>query len=146
MEMPRKFFICLSLCLLTVLWSTPADAQRGRWWKDERFQKELALTAEQSDRLEAIFQAAQPALREEHRALSKLEDELDKLILDAKLRESEVEQFVVRVEQARADLGKTRTMMFFRMRRVLSTEQHVKLQKLFEQHEKERRGRGHGQK
>jgi Spy/CpxP family protein refolding chaperone len=36
--------------------------------------------------------------------------------------------------------------MIFRMRRILTTEQHVKLQKIFEEHEKDRRGKGHGQK
>ncbi len=34
--------------------------------------------------------------------------------------------------------------MIFRIRRILTTEQHVKLQKLFEQNEKDRRGKGHG--
>jgi Spy/CpxP family protein refolding chaperone len=146
MEIPRKWFICLTLSLLTLLWAIPADAQRFKWWKDERFQKELAITPDQSSRIEAIFQASQPALRAQQRALSKLEDELSKLVLEARVEEPEVEHFVARVEAARAELGKTRTMMIFRMRRILTTEQHVKLQKLFEQYEKDRRGKGHGQK
>jgi Spy/CpxP family protein refolding chaperone len=106
----------------------------------------LALTPDQSSRIEAVFQAANPALRAQQRALSKLEDELDKLIEQAKVDEPEVEHFVTRVEAARAELGKMRTMMIFRIRRVLSAEQHAKLQKLFEQNERERRGRGHGSK
>lgn len=146
MQMSRKLFVCLTLSLLTLLWASPADAQRFRWWKDERFTKELAITPDQSSRIDAVFQAAQPALRAQQRALSKLEDELSKLVLEAKVEEPEVEHFVGKVEAARADLGKTRTMMIFRIRRILTTDQHVKLQKLFEQNEKERRGKGHGQK
>ncbi|MGQ0736024.1 MAG: Spy/CpxP family protein refolding chaperone [Acidobacteriota bacterium] len=130
--------------MLTLLWAVPADAQRSKWWKDERFQKELALTPDQILRIEAVFQAAQPALRARQRALSKLEDELSQLILQARAESPEVEHFVDRVEAARAELGKTRTMMIFRMRLILTAEQHVKLQRLFERHEKERRGRGHG--
>jgi Spy/CpxP family protein refolding chaperone len=142
----RKLFVCLTLSLLTLLWAIPADAQRFKWWKDDRVQKELAITPDQSSRIEAVFQASQPALRAQQRALSKLEDELSKLVLEARVEEPEVEHFVARVEAARAELGKTRTMMIFRMRRILTTEQHVKLQKIFEENEKNRRGKGHGQK
>ena len=145
MEMSRKLFICLTLSLLPLLWPGPADAQRFRWWVDERFQRELAITPDQTTRIEAVFQASQPALRAQQRALSKLEDELSKMVLEANVDESEVDVFVTKVEAARADLGKTRTMMIFRMRRILTPAQHVKLQKLFEQHEKDRRGKGHGQ-
>jgi Spy/CpxP family protein refolding chaperone len=145
MKMSRKLFICLTLSLLPLLWPSPAHAQRFRWWVDEKFQKELVITPDQQARIEACFQAAQPALRAQQRALSKLEDELSKMVLEANIDESEVEHFVTKVEAARADLGKTRTMMIFRMRRILTTEQHVKLQKLFEQYEKDRRGKGHGE-
>jgi Spy/CpxP family protein refolding chaperone len=145
MEMSRKLFICLTLSLLSLLWPSPADAQRFRWWMDERFQRELAITQDQKTRIDAVFQAAQPALRAQQRALSKLEDELSKMVVEANVQDSEVEFFVTKVEAARADLGKMRTMMIFRMRRILTTDQYVKLQKLFDQNEKDRRGKGHGQ-
>jgi Spy/CpxP family protein refolding chaperone len=143
--MSRKFFVCITLSLLALLWASPSHAQRFRWWLDEKFQRELAITPDQIARIDAVFQAAQPALRAQQRALSKLEDELSKMVLEANIDESEVEHFVTKVEAARADLGRSRTMMIFRMRRLLTTDQHAKLQKLFEQHEKERRGRSRGQ-
>ena len=146
MAMSRKFFVCLMLSSLTVLWANPADAQRFRWWMDDKFQRELAITPDQISRIDAVFQAAQPVLRAQQRALSKLEDELSKMVLEANIDESEVEHFVTKVEAARADLGRSRTMMIFRMRRILTSDQHVKLQKLFEQYEKDRRGRSHGSK
>ena len=148
MQMSRKLFVCLTLSLLTLLWATPADAQRFKWWKDERFTRDLSLTPDQSSRIESAFQAAQPALRAQQRALSMLEEELSKLVQEARLEEPEVEHFVAKVEAARADLAKTRTMMIYRIRRVLTLDQHLKLQQLFEQREreKERRGKGHGQK
>ena len=93
-----------------------------------------------------MFQASQPALRAQQRALSMLEHELEKLVKEARVEESEVDIFVGKVEAARADLAKTRTMMIYRMRRILSGEQHTKLQALFEQREKERRGKGRGEK
>ena len=146
MEMSRKLFICLTLSLVGLGWAGPAEAQRFRWWNDDRFIREMSLTAEQRTRIEAVFQAAQPALRAQQRALSMLEAELSKLVQDAKVDESELEHFVVKVEAARADLARTRTVMIYRIRRIITLDQHVKLQKLFDDREKERRGKGHGQK
>jgi Spy/CpxP family protein refolding chaperone len=144
MQMSRKLFICLSLSLLTLLWAHPAHAQRFRWWKDEKFTKELALTPDQCTRIEAVFQAAQPALRAQQRALANLEDELSKLVAEGTAEEPEVEHFVGKVESARAELGRMRTMMIFRIRRILTTDQHTRLQKLFEQNEKDRHGKNRG--
>lgn len=145
MEMSRKLFVCLTLSFVALVVGHPsATAQSFKWWKEDRFVKELALTPDQSSRLDALFQAAQPALRAQKRALDKLEDELSNMIHDTKLEEAEIEQFVGRVEAARAELSKSRQMMLVRMRRVLSAEQSAKLHKLFEQDEKERRGKPHG--
>ena len=145
MKMSRKLFVCLTLSLLALVVAVRSvDAQGFKWWQGERFSKELALTPDQSSRLERCFQALQPTLRAQKRALDKLEDELSKIIQDAQVQEPEVEQFVARVEAARADLGKTRTLMLYRMRRILTTEQHMKLLTLLEVAEKERKGRGHG--
>jgi Spy/CpxP family protein refolding chaperone len=145
MEMPRKFFICLALSLLALFaWAPGTEAQSFKWWKDERFLKELALTPDQSSRIESVFQAAQPALRAQKRALDKLEDELSEMIHDTKVDEAELEQFIGRVEAARADVSKSRTLMLVRMRRVLSAEQSTKLHQLYEQRERQG-GRPHGQ-
>ena len=146
MQMSRKLFICLTLSLLTLLTTAPAQAQGFKWWQNERFQKGLSLSPEQTSKLEDVFQTASPTLRAQKRALDKLEDELSKMVREARVEEPEVEAFVVRVEAARADLSKTRTLMFFRMHRILSPEQNIKLDQLFDQMEKERRGKGHGQK
>lgn len=141
--MSRKLFICLTLSLLALSSAVSTEAQRSRWWKDDRFVRELALTPDQTSKIEEVFQAALPALRAQQRALSKLEDELSKLVQEARVEESELSFFVDKVEAARADLAKTRTMMIYRIRRVLTHEQHLKLQELFEKREKERRrGRG----
>ena len=144
MEMSRKLFVCLTLSLLTLVWAAPAQAQGFKWWQSERFQKGLSLSPDQITRLEETFQSASPTLRAQKRALDKLEDELAKMVREARVEEREVEAFVVRVEAARADLSKTRTLMFFRMHRILSSDQNTKLDELFAQIEKERRGKGRG--
>ena len=144
MEIPRKFFVCLTLSLLTLLvWAPGAEAQ-SYWWKNERFLKELALSPDQSSRIEAVYQTAQPALKAQKRALDMLEDELQKLIHDVKVSDAELEQFVRRVEAARADLSLSRALMLTKMSRVLSADQSKKLHELFERDEKSGRGRPHG--
>ena len=144
MEMSRKLFVCLMLSLVSLTWAAPLQAQGFKWWQHDRFQKGLSLSPDQITRLEEVFQAASPTLRAQKRVLDKLEDELAKMVREARVEEREVEAFVVRVEAARAELSKTRTLMFFRMHRILSTEQNDKLDELFEQIEKERRGKGRG--
>jgi Spy/CpxP family protein refolding chaperone len=138
----RKLFVGLVLMAVALAGVNPAGAQGFRWWQNERFQKGLALTPEQIARLEEVFQSSLPALRAQKRALDKLEDELSELIAEAKVAEPEFEQFAARVEAARAELGKTRTLQLFRMRQVLTAEQHLKLKALYEEWERERhRGR-----
>jgi len=146
MQMSRKLFVCLTLSLLVLAAETaPMAAQGNKWWQNERFQKGLALTPEQIAKLEDVFQAAMPSLRAQKRAFDKLEDELSTMVREARVGERELEEFVVRVEAARADLSKTRTLMLYRMHRILSPEQNVKLDELFDQMERERRGKGRGQ-
>lgn len=139
-----KSFIKLVLAGLLVAMTTPVSAQGFKWWQDEKFQKEMRLTPDQISRLDKVFQAAQPALRADERAVEKLEDELSKVFGEGKADEREFEQFVERVEAARANWRKNRTLMLFRLRCVLTHEQHVKMKALREQRERERRPRGRG--
>jgi Spy/CpxP family protein refolding chaperone len=117
---------------------TIALAQRGKWWQDEQFRHELALTAEQSARLEAIFQKTQPTLRERMQTLNRAEEQLDRLI--EKGDDASVLEYVGVVESARAELNKTRTMMLLRMRRTLTADQWAKFTALAEERNN-RRGR-----
>lgn len=143
MKMSRKLFICLTLSLLAVAVAAPAVDAQGYWWKNERFLKELALSPDQGSRIESLYQAAQPTLRAQKRALDKLEEELSKMIHDTTVDEAELEQFVTRVEAAKADLSKSRTMLLVRIGRVLTAEQSTKLHALFEQ-DQNRRGKPRG--
>jgi Spy/CpxP family protein refolding chaperone len=145
MDMSRKLFVCLTLSLISLAWAAPLQAQGFKWWQNERFQRDLSLSPEQITKIEDVFQLAMPSLRAQKRAFDKLEDELSKMVREARVEERELEEFVVRVEAARADLSKTRTLMLFRMHRILTAEQNVKIDQLFDQMEKERRGKGRGQ-
>ena len=137
MKILRKLLICLVLSLV-VAGVQPASAQSFKWWQMERFQKGLSLAQAQIDRIEAIFQTAEPSLRAQKAALDKAEHRLSKVITDSKSDEATVLQAAERVEAARAELSRTRTLQLFRMRRVLSDEQHAKMKEMHDHDRRER--------
>ena len=124
---------------LMALGAYPVLAQRGKWWQDEQFRRELGLTEEQSTRLEAIFQKHQPTLRERMQSLNQAQEQLDRLI--EKGDDASVLEYVGVVEAARAELNKTRTVMLLRMRRALTAEQWSKFTALADQRNDRGRGR-----
>lgn len=138
MDTLRKLFIPLLLSLVVFATAQPTAAQSFKWWQMERFQKGLTLTQEQIDRIEAIFQTAEPQLRAQKAALDKAEHKLSKVITDSKTDEATVLQAAERVEAARADLSRTRTLQLFRMRRVLSDEQNTKMKEMHDHDRRER--------
>lgn len=137
MHILRKSFICLALSLV-VASVQPAAAQGFKWWQMDRFQKGLSLTQEQIDRIEAIFQTAEPSLRAQKKALDKAEHKLSKIITDSTSDEAAVLQAAERVEAARAELSRTRTLQLFRMRRVLTDEQNTKMKEMHDHDRRER--------
>lgn len=112
------------LVALFVVLTAPVAAQRGKWWQDERFIRELGLTPEQSARVEEIFQNQQPLLRQRMETLNQAEKAWDRLV--EKADDAAVMAQVDVVEAARAELNKTRIQMLLRMRRALTADQWAK--------------------
>ena len=121
MKVSRKFHQCAACAAILVLWCAPALAQRGKWWQDDRFVRELALTTEQRTHLEEIFQKTLPALRLKMKTLDEAQAQFDRLV--EKADDATVMAQVGTVEAARAEVGKSRTMMLLRMRRSLTADQ-----------------------
>lgn len=143
-----KLFICLGLSAFVLAMPQAASAQ-GRWWQAQRFQKELALTAEQITRIEGIYQTAQPLARAQKEAFDRREEKLSKVIADPTSTEADVIQATERLDLARSELSRTRTLMLFRIRRVLNDDQLLKLNKMHEhdrsereKRDRERKGKG----
>jgi Spy/CpxP family protein refolding chaperone len=130
----------VTLAALLMVTAAQAEAQSFKWWKNDRFQRELALTPEQVARLEEIYQAAGPAMRAQKAALDRLQSDLSAMVTDARADDAAAADLIARVESARADLGRTRGVMLYRMRRLLTSDQHTKLKVLFDEHERSRRG------
>src|SRR5690349_9793196 len=131
-----KFRNYAVLMALVLLWAPSALAQRGKWWQDERFGRELGLTTEQRTHLEEIFQKNLPALRQRMKTLDDAQAQFDLLV--EKGDDTSVMNQVGVVETARAELNKARTLMLLRMRRSLTTDQWAKFTALHEAQQRDR--------
>jgi Spy/CpxP family protein refolding chaperone len=98
-----------------------------KWWLSTEGRAAVGITDRQSAEIERVFQAVLPELRAEKAALEHQERELTRLLGTDGTDEATVVRAIDRVEAARSALAKTRTLMLYRMRRVLAPEQRVRL-------------------
>jgi Spy/CpxP family protein refolding chaperone len=125
--------------MLLLALTAPAHGQSFGfpWWKDAQFQRDLSLTSDQSARIDGVFESTITLLRQKKVELDGQEAELSRLIA-VNADEWAVTRQVDKVEGIRANLNKTRTLMLLRMRQVLTPDQRVQLNKLYEQHRRRR--------
>jgi Spy/CpxP family protein refolding chaperone len=123
----------LLIALVGTLGAAQSQSQTGfPWWKDEKVVRDLALTADQSSRIDSVFRATYPQLRQSKEELDRQEGELSRLI-EINADEALVSRQVDKVESVRAGLNKTRTLMLLHMRQVLTPKQNVKFKAVHEQ-------------
>ena len=108
------------------------------WWRAEEVKKELKLTADQVSRIDKIFESTRPELRQEMDELTRYDAKFQKLI-ETSTDEALLARQIDRVETARANLNKTRSLMIARMRLVLSPEQRQRLKIVYERRESQHR-------
>jgi Spy/CpxP family protein refolding chaperone len=101
------------------------------WWKSEQFKKELGLTADQSARIDKIWETTRPELRQEWEELQKLEEKLSRLIQND-ADEAVLARQIDRVETARANTNKTRSLMLVQMVKTLTPDQRSRFKALNE--------------
>ena len=94
----------------------PAPAS-FKWWMDERYKRELALTAEQSKKIEETFQKAVPRLKVLKTALDEAESKFDRLV--ERGEDALVMEQLNALETARMELNKSRTLMLYDMQKAL---------------------------
>jgi hypothetical protein len=122
--------VAVAVCLAQV-----ASAQGFKWWQAEPVIKELGLTPEQTKRCEEVWQKALPKLKAQKTALDAAEAVFERLI--ERGDPAAMEQINV-VETARADLNKSRNLMLWNMRMLLTREQWAKFTALQKAAEKQR--------
>jgi Spy/CpxP family protein refolding chaperone len=132
-----RVFVRRTAALVVLLaLAAPISAQSFAWWKDEQFQKEVGLTADQCTRIDNVFQTTLPKLRQGKQELDRLQAELSQLI-ETNADEAVVVKQIDRVEAQRAMLNKARTLMLLHMHQALKPEQLVKFKAAYEKWTKE---------
>lgn len=119
--------------------ATPAaQDRRFKWWKDVEIRKELGLSTRQSDKVDQIWESTVPSIRAAHEEMEGLQAELSRLIRENTADEKVVALQIDRVEAQRSQINKARSLMLYRMHRVLSKTQHDTLTALMDKWRKER--------
>lgn len=110
-----------------------SEAQRpSKWWHDPECKSQVGLSERQAAEIDRIFLSVRAELRAEKAELEKQEAALSRLLAESNDNEAVVVRTIDRVEAARSALAKTRTLMLYRMHRLLSPDQRRKLE-AFEQ-------------
>jgi len=118
-----------------------SDRKPPRWWADEPERTELGINDQQSAQIEQIWQQTFPRLKELRERLDQLEETLSQMIRDA-ADEATIMAHVDKVESTRTEANKARVLMLYRMNRVLTPEQRLKVKALHDRRESNRRGSG----
>ena len=111
---------------------------RPKWWIDPKLRAELAITDQQSAAVDKIWQKTRPSLMEGWGRLEKLEETLSQMTDTAD--EAAVIAQIERVENLRAELSKVRTLMLYRMNKLLKPDQRAKVKAMYDRREPPKRG------
>ena len=122
--------------------SAAQGQQQSMWWRSQEIITALSLTADQSARIDKIFKTTRPDLRQEFEELDRLEAKLNRLIEGGTSDEAALARQIDRVETARASANKTRSLMLWRMRQVLTPDQRERLKALQARNDRDRRSNG----
>ena len=115
---------------------TREPRDRWKWWLYDR--TELGITDKQSAEIDKIFESTMPQQRAKREELERMETVLATLTTENKSDVATVAQQAEKVESLRAEMGKTRTVMLYRINLLLSPEQRVKVKALIDKRNAER--------
>ena len=139
-----------TLCLAASLFATtttaterqePVKGRRGgesqaqrhsteRWWRNPEMRRQLGLTKQQQDKIDAISVSTRPEIETLYGELRKRETTLDTLLAKSDADESTVFAAIDRVEHVRYEINRSYVFMVYRMHRCLTPEQRAALTKI----------------
>ena len=117
------------------------NQHQPHWWIDPQLRQQLGITDAQSKAVEAIWQQSLPDLRKLRDQLFALDDQVSKMIQDG-APEASVTALVEQTENLRAQAMKGRTLMLYRMYKVLKPEQRAKVMEMYPVHRDDHRDGG----
>jgi Spy/CpxP family protein refolding chaperone len=137
--MKNRIVIALAFCTLAL----SAAAQQlppGKWWQRPEVVRQLELTTQQQDRLDAIFLAAANDLIDAKADVEKLQIALRGEIDRPELNRQEIQKIAQNLNDARGKLFARELMMLVDMRGVLNVQQWEKLRNQLDNMRERRQG------
>jgi Spy/CpxP family protein refolding chaperone len=122
----------------------PVQGSRNDWWNDPEIKQELRLTEDQSRRIKEIFDKREAEIRPIWDQLNRHADRLDKMTKERVADEAMYAAQVLTVETLYMRVRESRTMMGYRMFRVLQPDQYKKLEEILDRRRSIDRSRGSG--
>ena len=105
----------------------PSNPPRIPWWKDPVVIKELKLTPDQTQKIDAAWKKREVDMAGPAKEYKKQQDELDRLVKERKVEPAVIALQVDRVEAQRTTLNKSWTVMIYQFSLILTPEQNVAL-------------------
>jgi Spy/CpxP family protein refolding chaperone len=112
---------CVAVCLFAI--SVQAQSTHYKWWLAHDIQTQLHLTSLQVKKINDVFESTLAVRRAQRQELDTLDRQLDALLDNAAAEDRDAEALIKRVEDAHARRNVARTMMLYKMRKVLTPEQ-----------------------
>lgn len=129
--MKKTCVVILSLILFNSLNAYSYGGHgRAKWWKDPTVAKELNLTKDQVDRIEAIFKSDKDEMEELNGQIRRKQSDLRLKIEDPNSSRDEVMELNDQVTQLKTRMKRLRLDMLLKIRDVLTTEQRQGLKKI----------------
>jgi Spy/CpxP family protein refolding chaperone len=135
--------IVAAILVGSATFATTANAQLldippGKWWKRPRVVEMLKLQPEQQDRLEEVFAKNRRSFIDLRADVERRQIDLEELLAKKDADLKKIGLATEAHEQAKARLGKARTMMIVEMRAVLTEAQWQKVVEARDQWKRER--------
>jgi|SRR5215471_16784724 len=111
-----------------------------KWWIEPKLRAELGITDQQSAAIEAVWSKDYKQRTETWKRLDELEKKLDRMMLDASADESAIIAQLDKVEAVRTEVSKARVIVLYRINKLLTPDQRIKIDAMA----KERRGQRPG--
>jgi Spy/CpxP family protein refolding chaperone len=110
-----------------------AAKAKAKWWRSPALRAEFAITDAQSTELDQIFHSFYASLKSGMADVERYHKDVSKMMAEGSSSEVDVLHAIDKLEAAKASLSRTRMLMLYRMYRVLSPDQRIKVKRYHEQ-------------
>jgi len=110
-----------------------AAKAKAKWWRSPELRAEFAITDAQSTELDRIFHTFYASLKSGMEDVDRYHKDVSKIMSEGSSSEVDVLHAIDKLEAAKASLARTRMLMLYRMYRVLSPDQRIKVKRYQEQ-------------